>query len=63
MAKQEQVQKQKAATRTEEVEETKAAPVNQELADSTEETLANIDDLLEENAQEFVQNYVQQGGE
>lgn len=81
MAKQEQVQKQKSQTRTEEVQ-SEEAPVdatNAELAQSTDETLANIDDvledqadeelladiddILEENAELFVNNYVQQGGQ
>lgn len=81
MAKQEQVQKQKGQTRTEEAQ-SEEAPVdatNAELTQSTDETLANIDealegqaedelladidDILEENAQEFVASYVQAGGQ
>ena len=78
---QEQVQKQKAKTRADEshVEESNTDVTNAELAESTEEVLdsiddvledqldaellAEIDDVLEENAQEFVDSFVQQGGE
>lgn len=49
---------------TEEVSETEAKDVqNEELSDETDDLLADIDDVLEENAQEFVKGYVQQGGE
>lgn len=78
---QEQVQRQKSKARTEEthVEESNTDVTNAELAEKTDETLASIDDVLEdqadeelladiddaleENAAEFVYNYVQQGGE
>lgn len=78
---QEQVQRQKAKTRADEshVEESNTDVTNAELAESTEEVLdsiddvledqldaellADIDDVLEENAREFVEQYVQQGGE
>lgn len=78
---QEQVQRQKSKARTEEthVEESNTDVTNAELAEKTdqvvadiddvledqadEELLADIDDALEENAAEFVYNYVQQGGE
>jgi ubiquitin-like protein Pup len=77
---QEQVQKQKS-TRTEETHNdvTNTDVSNKELAEKTDETLENIDDvldaqfdeelladmdgLLEENAEEFVNNYVQAGGQ
>lgn len=36
---------------------------NQDLSADVEDILADIDEVLEENAQEFVQNYVQKGGE
>jgi ubiquitin-like protein Pup len=62
---------------TEEVEEVQAKDVkNEELDASVEDTLAkideelnmddildDIDDVLEENAEEFVASYVQKGGE
>ena len=74
---QEQVQKQKS-TRPEDVEEAPAksgSRVADEAADTLEniedvldaqldeELLADMDDVLEENAQEFVANYIQGGGE
>lgn len=76
--KQERAQRQTA--RTEDVEDSVSEGVqNAELAKSTEEALADIDDVLEdqadeelladiddvleENAAEFVSAYVQQGGE
>lgn len=62
---QEQVQRQKSKARAEEthIEESNTDVTNAELAEKTDETLASIDDVLEENAEEFVFNYVQQGGE
>lgn len=78
---QERVQKQRGKAREEEVqaEEVRAKGAAAELAEKTDETLASIDDVLEdqvddellaeldgvleENAQEFVDAYVQQGGE
>jgi ubiquitin-like protein Pup len=75
---QERVQKQKSR-RPEEAEETHAGVSNTEVSDSAadtldsidevledqvdEELLAELDDVLEENAEQFVDNYVQQGGE
>lgn len=60
-------------------EQAPADVTNEELAESTdavldsiddvladqddEDLLADIDDVLEENAEQFVNNYVQQGGE
>ena len=35
----------------------------EELDKDTEATLDEIDDILEENAEEFVHSYVQKGGE
>jgi ubiquitin-like protein Pup len=78
---QEQVQKQKSKTRADEshIDESSTDVTNEELAQKTDETLENIDDvldaqldeelladmddILEQNAEEFVQGYVQQGGE
>lgn len=36
---------------------------NPELTEDVENLLDEIDDLLEENAEQFVRNYVQKGGE
>jgi len=73
----EQVEKQ-SSKQTEEVEETQAKDLkNEELDASTEDVLSKIDeeledldglldeidDVLEVNAEEFVQNYVQKGGQ
>jgi ubiquitin-like protein Pup len=51
-------------------QETKAAPkkeskdlTDQELQDATDALVADIDAVLEENAAQFVANYVQRGGE
>ncbi|RAY13980.1 ubiquitin-like protein Pup [Actinomadura craniellae] len=55
--------------RTEEVEETQAAPAedvqerNEKLTDDVDAILDEIDEVLEENAEEFVRSYVQKGGE
>jgi ubiquitin-like protein Pup len=76
-----QVQKEKAAQkRPQEAQDAPQKDVrNQELAESVDdslaaieevledqtddELLAELDDVLEENAEEFVASYVQQGGE
>lgn len=63
---QERVQKQKTSTSTAHTDEASTEVANvqdAELSQATEDTLANIDDLLEENAEEFVAAFVQQGGE
>lgn len=77
---QERVQKQTVKQYRPEAPQAEAQDVtNAELAQKTDETLASIDDVLEdrfdeelladiddaleENAQEFVNNYVQEGGE
>lgn len=58
--------KQKPAPRTRETEETEVhAPSKQgeELVDQLDDLLDEIDAVLEENAEEFVRNYVQKGGQ
>ncbi|GAA4616099.1 ubiquitin-like protein Pup [Saccharopolyspora hordei] len=35
----------------------------EKLSDDTEATLDEIDDILEENAEDFVRSYVQKGGQ
>lgn len=77
---QERVQKQKSARSEQDETRVKAtSQTNAELAEATDETLANIDDVLEEqadeellaeiddvleeNAEQFVASFVQQGGE
>lgn len=63
---QEQIHKQKQET-TAKVEETKPVEPknleNKELAEDIDNILDEIDSVLEENAQEFVQNYIQKGGQ
>ena len=55
--------------RTEEVEETEGAPSDdvqerqEKLSDDVDAILDEIDEVLEENAEEFVRSYVQKGGE
>lgn len=60
---QEQVEKQKSAPQ-EEVEEVQAKDLsNEELGEEVDDLLADIDDVLEANAEEFVASYVQKGGQ
>lgn len=61
---QERLQKTKQTdeTKQEVVEEVKAKDA-QELKDELDELLDEIDGVLEVNAEEFIRNYVQKGGE
>lgn len=63
MAEREQIRK--PAPRTEETEVSEVAPseVGQELKAELDDLLDEIDEVLETNAEEFVKNYVQKGGE
>jgi len=68
MAEQERIQKSKSQHRREEVmkEAEVAAQVDAEaekLKAETDDLLDEIDSLLEENAQDFVANYIQKGGQ
>jgi len=47
----------------EEIEETDAQSVDRESVEEIDDLLDEIDSVLEENAEEFVRNYVQKGGE
>ena len=40
-----------------------AAPQGERLRDEIDDLLDEIDDVLESNAEEFVKNYVQKGGQ
>ena len=65
MAEREQKKKQ-APTKTEEVADDEAvAPAGQgdKLKAELDELLDEIDEVLEDNAEEFVRSYVQKGGE
>ena len=61
----EREQKRRPAPRTEEVEVDEAGPKNagQELKAELDDMLDEIDEGLETNAEEFVKNYVQKGGQ
>lgn len=63
---QEQVQKQKQSTNTAEVQEADQSTTDlrdEELATDIDAILADIDEVLEENAEEFVNGFVQKGGQ
>jgi ubiquitin-like protein Pup len=66
MAEQEQKRK-SAKERPAEVVEEEASPATSERTDrlkaDLDELLDEIDEVLEDNAEEFVRNYVQKGGE
>jgi len=49
----------KTETKTKDAKDLK----NEDLEADMDQLIADIDEVLEENAQEFVQNYVQRGGE
>ena len=61
----EREQRRRGAPRTEEpeVEEAAASETGKELKAELDDLLDEIDDVLETNAEEFVKNYVQKGGE
>ena len=63
MAEREQIRK--PAPREEEAEVDEVAPseAGQELKAELDDLLDEIDDVLETNAEEFVKNYVQKGGQ
>ena len=65
MAEREQIKKQAPARTEEEVEE--AAPAGTEkgekLKAELDDLLDEIDEVLEENAEDFVRSYVQKGGQ
>lgn len=46
-----------------ETEEVEAAKAETPAADATDDLLADIDDVLEENSEEFVKGFVQKGGQ
>ena len=62
MAEQKKQQKPQT-TESEESVTTEAAPQGEELTEKIDDLLDEIDSVLEENAEEFVKNYVQKGGE
>lgn len=59
---QEQKKPTTGSSETEESVEAKDV-TNEELDSAVEDILADIDDVLEENAEEFVKSYIQKGGQ
>ena len=61
----EQEQRRQSAPRTDEVEleDEVSADSGQEMKADVDDLLDEIDGVLETNAEEFVKNYVQKGGE
>lgn len=63
MAEQEQKKRRDPAEQPSDVEEVEPAAASSEATDKIDDLLDEIDSVLEENAEEFVKNYVQKGGE
>ena len=64
MAEQERKQTRRGdSTDEDEAVETESSHVGEELTERIDDLLDEIDSVLEENAEEFVKNYVQKGGE
>lgn len=60
---QQQYQQQNATDQDEISIAQQSSEVNQELLGETDDLLAEIDGLLEENAEDFVKGFVQKGGQ
>jgi ubiquitin-like protein Pup len=63
MSEQIRKEKQEAAPQSEVEEESLEAKDQTELTEEVDDLLADIDDVLEQNAEEFVKAYVQKGGQ
>jgi ubiquitin-like protein Pup len=63
MAEKEQKKQQSPADSKTESEELEIEAKSSEAAEKIDDLLDEIDSVLEENAEEFVKNYVQKGGE
>ena len=63
MAEREQRRRSTSRTADAEIEETPSAQAGEELKAELDDLLDEIDGVLETNAEEFVKNYVQKGGE
>jgi ubiquitin-like protein Pup len=63
MAEREQIRRPAPRTDEETVEEAAPAEQGTELKAELDDLLDEIDEVLETNAEEFVKNYVQKGGE
>lgn len=59
----ERIQKQKPAPRKRESEQTQTPKTEQRDLKEIDELLDDIDDVLEENAEQFVKDYIQAGGQ
>ena len=63
MAEREQIRRPAPREQEAEVEEAVRSERGEELKAELDDLLDEIDDVLETNAEEFVKNYVQKGGE
>ena len=64
MSEQERIQKHKSErAKTEQAEVNVDTTKGDQLKNDLDDLLDEIDEVLEENAEEFVRNYVQKGGE
>ena len=64
MSEQERIQKQRTARKTEQASDVSVdATKGEQLKADLDDLLDEIDEVLEENAEEFVRNYVQKGGQ
>jgi ubiquitin-like protein Pup len=65
MTEQEQIQKNPSENKNDDtpIELVANAAKNEQLKNDLDSLLDEIDDVLEDNAEEFVRNYVQKGGE
>lgn len=65
MSMQERVQQNRtdADSKVDQVEDTTSATTHDKLKNDLDDLLDEIDEALETNAEEFVKNYVQKGGE
>ena len=64
MSEQERIQRPKATRdRDDVVDERTGASRGDQLKADLDDLLDEIDDVLEENAEEFVRNYIQKGGQ
>ena len=63
MAEREQKQRRTSRSDDSAVEEVEPAATGEELKAELDDLLDEIDGVLETNAEEFVKNYVQKGGE
>ena len=64
MTEQERIQKQRTQRTTEQASDVSVdATKGEQLKADLDDLLDEIDEVLEENAEEFVRNYVQKGGQ